>query len=73
MFDEDIPAVGPIPAARIREAVDRARDAFWDSLGASFPEITTGDLSPGDTASFEIATNAVAVAWLLGNTQGDES
>jgi hypothetical protein len=70
IYDEDIPAIGSISAELIREAVEKARDAFWASLGESFPEITTGDLSPEDTALLETATNAVAVAWLSGNLPG---
>lgn len=67
MFDEDIPSIGDVPAERIRAAVEKAREAFWSAIAEEFPEIRTGDLSPGDTMAMETATNSVVVAWIFGN------
>jgi hypothetical protein len=69
MWDEDIPDINGIPAERIREAAEKARIAFFTSLAEDFPEITTGDLDPGSTVSFELETNAVIVNWLSWNTE----
>lgn len=67
VWDEDITAVGDVPAERIREAVRKARDAFWASIAESFPEVTTGDMSPGDDMALESGTNQVVATWLLWN------
>jgi hypothetical protein len=67
LWDEDVTPVGDVPAERILEAVKKARDAFWASVAESFPEVTTGDMAPGDEVALEFATNEVLLVWLMYN------
>ncbi len=67
IWNEDIPAVNSIPAERIVAAAEKAREAFFASVAADFPEVTTGDLDPGATVAFELETNELIVTWLTYN------
>jgi hypothetical protein len=67
MYDEDIPTVGDVTPERIRAAVGPARDAFWAKIAESFPEVTTGDMAPGDEIALEWAINETVVTWLTWN------
>lgn len=59
-----------IEAQRIRDAVEKARDAFWASIVESFPEVTSGDMAPGDEIAMEWGTNAAVLTWLMWNHPG---
>lgn len=48
-------------------AVRRALDAFWASLAQSFPQITTGDMAPGDDSALEGGAMHAARAWVWWN------
>lgn len=67
LWDHHMQAVGDVPADRIRAAVDKAREAFWASMVESFPEVTSGDMGPGDADTFEWGSNEAAVIWLSWN------
>lgn len=67
MLNEDITDIGTVKAERIRDAVEKAREAFGASLAASFPEVTTGDLGPDVEIAWEQASNSLAVTWLTYN------
>lgn len=67
MWDDDVRDVGEVPADKIRAALEKAREAFWQSFAANFPEVKTGDMAPGDELAMEWGTNYAAVAWLTYN------
>jgi hypothetical protein len=72
IFDEDVTDLvtvseQTIPGDRITAAIEKARDAFWQSIGEAFPEVTSGDMAPGMEMPLEWATNDVVLAWLWGN------
>lgn len=67
MWSEDITDVNGIAADRIRAAVEKAGEAFFDSVAASFPEAESGDFGPGETVAIENAMNAAVVTWLAWN------
>jgi hypothetical protein len=49
---------------RLSVAVEKAQEAFFASLASSYPEATTGDLSPDYTGDFALACEEVAGAWV---------
>lgn len=56
---------------RLSKALETAKDAFWGSIAASFPEVRSGDLCPGDALAFDQACEKVAQAWLTANAPPD--
>ena len=61
-----------LAADRIRFAIARADEAFWDAISEAFPEATTGDLAPDDLLLWESARNRVVMTWLSANTPPGE-
>lgn len=51
----------------ISSAIKEAQDAFWSSIKKSFPQITTGDLSPDEQTHFTAACLRVVLSWSMGN------
>ncbi|MDK9702514.1 MAG: hypothetical protein OEL20_05195 [Sulfuritalea sp.] len=52
---------------RFHDAVARAKEQFWASIAASFPEITSGDFPPDATLKFDDACSEAAAIWVTGN------
>lgn len=67
IWDSKIYDVGTVKADRIRDAVQKAREAFWASIAGDFPEVTSGDMAPGDDLEMEWGTNAAVLIWLMYN------
>lgn len=63
----DFDALHKINETRIDHAIIDAQDAFWAAMVKAFPEVKTGDFSPGDTMDFDEACKTAARAWLLWN------
>jgi hypothetical protein len=51
----------------IEDALDSAENAFWDSIASSFPEATSGDLSPTEYFNLRKAMKASVEKWLKNN------
>ena len=65
---ERIESMEPPNEARIEEAVEKASFAFWAAFAAEFPEITTGDLTPGASFGFDQAVMSAAREWVEVNS-----
>jgi hypothetical protein len=52
---------------RITKATEDAIEAFWASIAKSFPEITSGDLSPDYAHSFSATSREMVLQWLEDN------
>jgi hypothetical protein len=53
--------------SQIEDALDNAENAFWDSIASSFPEATSGDLSPTEYFNLRKAMKASVEKWLKNN------
>lgn len=51
----------------IKNAIHDANQVFWNAIAKHFPETTTGDFSPHDTAEFEEAQIKAVKNWLASN------
>lgn len=58
-------------AERIKEALQKADEAFWASIVESFPEIKTGDLHVSDFIELQQAQQAAVKAWVEANSPSD--
>ncbi|HSX23251.1 MAG TPA: hypothetical protein VLE97_10810 [Gaiellaceae bacterium] len=54
----------------VSSAVDDAMDAFWASIAASYPQATSGDISPGTLVPFKRAAQAAVEEWVWANVDG---
>lgn len=45
-------------------------DAFWASIAASYPQATTGDISPGALIPFKRTAQAAVEEWVWANVDG---
>lgn len=54
-------------AERVADAARRAGDTFWEVVGQSFPEVTTGDIDPGALMAIESAMDVAVERWLRWN------
>ena len=55
---------------RIDEATQAASLKFWESIGAAFPEATSGDFGPEETLAIERAMREAVATWVFWNVQG---
>jgi hypothetical protein len=55
--------------SQIEDALDNAEEAFWNSVAGSFPEITSGDFTPGDSAKLRNALKTAVNTWLKINSK----
>jgi hypothetical protein len=53
--------------SRFETALEAAQGAFWEAVARSFPEITTGDLSPYAAARFDYETREALISWMESN------
>jgi len=53
----------------IEDALDSAENAFWDSIASSFPDVTSGDLSPTEYFNLRKAMKASVEKWLKINSK----
>ena len=68
--DDEVTGIDGVVAAQvIRQAVDAAREAFWLSIVNTFPQATSGDLTPEELEVFTWATNYVVKQWLRHNVE----
>lgn len=51
----------------IRSITDEALNAFWDVVVKRFPEVETGDLSPGATIDLQMAAEDAVGEWIANN------
>ncbi len=56
---------------RVAEAVEKAREAFWASIAASYPEIKTGDMDPLEDWEIETAMETAVKRWVHNNKPGE--
>jgi len=49
---------------RLREVIEDAQMAFWAVVAEKYPEITTGDFSPQDSAQLDEALMKAVTSWL---------
>lgn len=49
---------------RISLAVQKGEEAFWATVAAEFPEVTTGDLDPSTTISLTEKMRSAIAAWV---------
>lgn len=47
--------------------IERAKDAFWESITQSYPNVEYGDLSPGDTLAWDGVCEQTVKGWLTNN------
>ena len=52
---------------KLREAREKAEDAFWATFAEQFPEITRGDLDPIAVCEFNTAIEKVTDIWMQNN------
>ncbi len=52
---------------QIQTATDSAMYCFWTDIANSFPDITTGDLSPEQFAAFEYNCKLAVIGWINAN------
>jgi hypothetical protein len=52
---------------RRADAAEQARDAFWQTFAAQFPEAEDGHLAPDELMAFDRAIEEVTQAWLANN------
>lgn len=50
-----------------RALAANARQAFWDAVAEQCPEVTTGDMAPGEDLAFERESISVVETWLRNN------
>lgn len=50
--------------ARVRAALQRGEDAFWEAVAKEFPEATSGDLDPGMTVTLLQTMERAIRAWV---------
>lgn len=50
--------------ARIKAALQRGEDAFWESVAKEFPEATSGDLDPTLTVALTQTMERAIRAWV---------
>lgn len=48
------------------------RTAFWHAIAGACPDITSGDMAPGEDLAFERESEAVVETWLRNNVPDDE-
>ncbi len=46
---------------------EKALDAFWQTIVEQFPDVTTGDLSPGATIALSLAAEEAVDEWIANN------
>lgn len=61
----------PVEAERLKTAVDKAEDAFWESIADDYPECKTGDLDPWTCHKLSEVTLAAARSWVRWNRSDD--
>lgn len=49
---------------RFKQAIEKAKDAFWASIAENYPEITKGDLDPISENNFDKSVKEVVSEWL---------
>lgn len=47
--------------------IEEASHSFWASIAKSFPDATSGDLSPGATFAFDTAAETAVEEWVSNN------
>ncbi len=52
---------------RIKKALNKGEDAFWEAVAAQFPEATSGDLSPDAVFAIRRAMEQAIQAWVDAN------
>ena len=50
--------------SRLRDALEEAETAFWDTIVAKYPEAESGDLSPACSSALATAQRAAGTEWL---------
>ena len=53
---------------RVDIAVNEGAERFWQAVAETFPEVTSGDFTPADTARLETALREAVEQWLFYNS-----
>lgn len=57
---------------RMKDAVEKAQEAFWASVVESFPEAEAGDFDPTSTHVFETTCDSAVRLWVSYNVRKQE-
>jgi len=52
---------------RVLEVANKAQQAFWEEVATLYPEIDSGDFSPGNTIMFDEQCIYAVREWVRGN------
>lgn len=55
--------------SKIRDVVEIAQTAFWQSVAEQLPQIKTGDLAPLDQVVFDLNCERVIRTWIDTNSE----
>ena len=69
---DPIKYIDEMDSDRLDSALRNAQEAFWEVIADEFPEIKSGDFSPGDAFEFDQAIRNAVEAWYDGNLPSRE-
>lgn len=57
----------PAELVRFLKTAGAAFEAFWDKVSEAYPEVTSGDMAPGEVDPLELAMVQTLQVWLWNN------